>query len=103
MMGALTGGAAVLNSVRFNQIPANAGLGLEMKAHRRGSGRRNGVITGGRGTIAGTLLGVVLLGSIGPALTFLGMSAYWEQAIQGGIILATVGMDAIRTRSLSHA
>ena len=29
-------------------------------------------ISGGRGTIAGTLLGVMLLGSIGPALTFLG-------------------------------
>jgi rhamnose transport system permease protein len=29
--GALTGLAAVLNSVRFNQIPSNAGLGLEMK------------------------------------------------------------------------
>ena len=29
--GALTGLAALLNSVRFNQIPSNAGLGLEMK------------------------------------------------------------------------
>ena len=29
--GALTGLAALLNAVRFNQIPSNAGLGLEMK------------------------------------------------------------------------
>ena len=27
----LTGAAAVLNSVRFNQIPSNTGLGLELK------------------------------------------------------------------------
>ena len=29
--GALTGLAALLNAVRFNQIPSNAGIGLEMK------------------------------------------------------------------------
>jgi rhamnose transport system permease protein len=47
-------------------------------------------VTGGRATFSGTLLGVVLLGAIGPALTFLGVSAYWERAIQGAIILAAV-------------
>ena len=56
-------------------------------------------ITGGRGTIAGTMLGLILLGVIGPALTFLGFSAYWERAIQGGIILAAVAIDAVRVRS----
>ena len=80
--GALTGCAALLNSVRFNQIPSNAGLGMEMKVITAvvvgGT-----AITGGRGSIQGTLLGVILLGIIGPALTFLGFSAYWERAIQG--------------------
>jgi rhamnose transport system permease protein len=56
-------------------------------------------ITGGRGTIVGTVLGVVLLGAIGPALTFLGISAYWERAVQGGIILAAVVIDAVRSRT----
>jgi rhamnose transport system permease protein len=46
--------------------------------------------------VTGTLLGVILLGAIGPALTFLGVSAYWERAIQGAIILAAVAMDAVR-------
>jgi ribose/xylose/arabinose/galactoside ABC-type transport system permease subunit len=93
-LGALTGLAAILNSVRFNQIPTNAGLGLEMKVIAAvvvgGT-----AISGGRGTLLGTLLGVVLLGAIGPALTFLGVSAYWERAIQGGIILVAVGMEAL--------
>jgi rhamnose transport system permease protein len=47
----------------------------------------------------GTLLGLLLLGVIGPALTFLGLSAYWERAIEGGIILAAVAMDAVRIHS----
>ena len=93
--GALTGLAAVLNSVRFNQIPSNTGLGLEMKVIAAvvvgGT-----AITGGRGTCAGTLLGVILLGAVGPALTFLGVSAQWERALQGAIILAAVTIDAAR-------
>ena len=95
--GALTGGAALLNSIRFNQIPSNAGLGMEMKVITAvvvgGT-----AITGGRGSIQGTLLGVILLGIISPALTFLGFSAYWERAIQGLIILCAVGFDAVRSR-----
>lgn len=95
--GALTGCAALLNSVRFNQIPSNAGIGMEMKVITAvvvgGT-----AITGGRGSIQGTVLGVILLGIISPALTFLGFSAYWERAIQGVIILFAVGFDAVRSR-----
>jgi rhamnose transport system permease protein len=60
-------------------------------------------ITGGRGSIAGTVLGAVLLGMSGPALTFLGASAYWERALQGSIILAAVVVQALtRTRRLGR-
>ena len=97
LTGALAGLAAVLNSVRFNQIPSNAGLGLELKVIAAvvvgGTS-----ITGGKGSVAGTVLGVALLGAIGPALTFLGISAYWETALQGGIILAAITIDAFRAR-----
>jgi rhamnose transport system permease protein len=99
--GALTGLAAVLNSVRFNQIPSNTGIGLELKVIAAvvvgGT-----AITGGVGTVGGTFLGVVLLGMIGPALTFLGVSAYWERAIQGGIILLAIIVDAIRAHSRKY-
>jgi len=95
--GLLTGVAALLNSVRFNQIPSNAGLGLEMKVIAAAVVGGTS-IRGGEGTLLGTLLGVVLLGAIGPALTFLGVSAYWERALQGAIILAAVAVDALRER-----
>lgn len=95
--GALTGLAATLNSIRFNQVPSNAGIGMEMKVITAvvvgGT-----AITGGRGSMLGTLLGVILLGMISPALSFLGFSAYWERAIQGLIILCAVGFDAVRAR-----
>jgi rhamnose transport system permease protein len=98
LTGALTGLAAAFNSVRFNQIPSNAGLGLELKVIAAvvvgGT-----AITGGRGNIAGTVLGVILLGAIGPALTFLGTSAYWEQALQGVVILAAITIEALRSRA----
>jgi rhamnose transport system permease protein len=94
LTGALTGLAAMLNSVRFNQIPSNSGLSLEMKVIAAVA-VGGAVITGGSGTILGTVLGVVLLGSIGPALTFLGVSAYWDKAIQGSIILSAVAINIL--------
>jgi rhamnose transport system permease protein len=97
LTGALTGLAAMLNSVRFNQIPSNSGLGLELKVIAAVA-VGGASITGGSATILGTVLGVVLLGSIGTALTFLGVNAYWEKAIQGGIILGAIALNLIGSR-----
>ena len=89
VMGMLVGLAALLNAVRFAAVPSNAGQGMELTAIAAvvvgGTS-----ITGGRGTLAGTLIGVALLGSIGTALTFLGINPFWERAIQGAIILAAL-------------
>jgi rhamnose transport system permease protein len=89
LAGALTALAAVINAARFTQVPSNSGLGLEMKVIAAAV-VGGAAIRGGRATLLGTVLGVVLLGAIGPALTFLGVNAYWERAIQGAIILAAV-------------
>ena len=91
--GLLTALAAVLNSVRFTQIPSNTGLGLEMKVIAAVV-VGGAAMTGGRGTLRGTALGVLLLGIVGPALTFVGVSPYWERALQGAIILTAVGAKA---------
>jgi rhamnose transport system permease protein len=89
LAGALTALAAVVNAARFTQVPSNSGLGLEMKVIAAAV-VGGAAIRGGRATLLGTVLGVVLLGAIGPALTFLGVNAHWERAIQGAIILAAV-------------
>lgn len=92
VMGALVGLAALLNAVRFNSIPSNAGTGFELKAVAAVV-VGGAAITGGRGTLIGTLIGVALLGTIGTALTFLGINPFWEKAIQGLIILAALVSD----------
>jgi rhamnose transport system permease protein len=93
IMGALVGLAALLNAVRFNSIPGNAGAGMELKVIAAVV-VGGATITGGRASLLGTLLGVALLGMIGTALTFVGINPFWEQAIQGAIILAALASDA---------
>jgi rhamnose transport system permease protein len=89
LMGALVGLAAALNAARFSIVPSNAGMGLELKAIAAvvvgGT-----AITGGRGTLLGTVIGVALLGTIGTALTFAGINPFWEKSIQGAIILVAL-------------
>jgi rhamnose transport system permease protein len=95
LTGLLTGLAAALNAIRFREVQSSAGGGLELKTIAAVV-VGGAAITGGRGTLLGTLIGVLLLGFIGPALTYAGISAYWEKAIQGFIILAAVAADALR-------
>jgi rhamnose transport system permease protein len=101
LTGALVGFAASLNAVRFTEVPSNAGVGLELKAIAAvvvgGTS-----ITGGRGTLLGTLIGVAVLGTIGTALSFLGINPFWEKAIQGAIILAALVSDALIKRVEAH-
>ena len=97
LMGLLTGLAAVLNAVRFAIVDANAGAGLELTVIAAvvvgGT-----AVSGGRGTLVGTLFGVLLLGTIGPALVFLQAESQWEKAIQGLIILVAVAFDGFSVR-----
>ncbi|HEY6553824.1 MAG TPA: ABC transporter permease [Vicinamibacteria bacterium] len=97
-MGALTGLASLLTAIQFIDVQTNAGVGLELRVIAAvvvgGT-----AISGGRGSLVGTLLGVVLLGLVGPALTFLGTQAYWDRALQGLIILLAVSADAFERRS----
>lgn len=99
--GALVGVAALLNAVRFSTVPSNAGVGLELKAIAAVV-VGGAAISGGRGTMVGTLIGVCLLGTIGTALTFMGINPFWEKAIQGLIILAALGSDVALQRLEHH-
>jgi len=49
--------------------------------------------------LIGTLIGAALLGTIGTALTFVGINPFWEKAIQGAIILAALASDFVLRRA----
>jgi ribose/xylose/arabinose/galactoside ABC-type transport system permease subunit len=55
-------------------------------------------ILGGRGTVIGSTLAALLFATIGSALVFVGVSAYWLRAVMGLLILATVLADVARRR-----
>lgn len=100
VMGALTGLAALLSAVQFIDVQANAGIGLELSVIAAvvvgGT-----AVSGGRGSLTGTLAGVALLATVGPALTFLGAPVAWERALQGAIILIAVSAEGFsRVRGL---
>ncbi|MEO5913282.1 MAG: ABC transporter permease [Luteolibacter sp.] len=97
LMGILAGLAAVLNLVQSPQVQPNCGDGLELKTIA--AAVVGGVaISGGRGTLWGVLLGMLLLANVNPALTHFHQPPYWEKAIQGLVILLAVVADGLRSR-----
>lgn len=60
-------------------------------------------ILGGRGTVAGTMLGVVLITLVGSSLVLVGIPSAWRQAFVGMFLLLGVGLPALRQRRLERA
>jgi len=50
-------------------------------------------LTGGVGTIAGTILGALIIGVMNNGLDLLNVSSYWQQIVKGLIILLAVMID----------
>lgn len=53
---------------------------------------------GGRGSVWGTLLAVLILGTLNNGLTLLNVSSFWQDVTKGAVLLLAVGLDQLRVR-----
>lgn len=99
LTGLLTGIAAIVFVPRSGVIENNVGDGFELLVVTcvvvGGTS-----ISGGKGTVIGSVIAAVLLTMIGTVLIYLRVDPHWNLAIQGGFILAAVLADhLVRRRS----
>ncbi len=59
-------------------------------------------LAGGKGTILGTLLGVLILRILDNGLIIANVSSYYQQVARGLVLLLAVGFDQIRTNRLAR-
>jgi rhamnose transport system permease protein len=94
--GACAGLAGVLYLARFGGVDANAGVGYELPVIA--ACVVGGVnIFGGVGSPVGAFLGALLLTSIAVSLSALGVPEFWQQAINGLLLLVAITADRLVT------
>jgi ribose transport system permease protein len=55
-------------------------------------------LSGGRGSILGTVLGCLIIGVLNNGLVLLEVSPFWQQVIKGVVILAAVAVDKLNQK-----
>ncbi|MGY1642559.1 ABC transporter permease [Geodermatophilus sp. SYSU D00703] len=100
LSGALAGLSGIILSSRVISGPPNLGAGYELDAIAAvviGGAS----LMGGRGTIWGTLLGLLLIQTLNNGLDILVVPAYWQAVISGVLIVSAVAVDMWATRRRS--
>ena len=95
--GALTGLAGMIESSRLMTGQPTAGQGYELSVIASvviGGGS----LSGGEGTVTGTMAGAFLMGLISNGSNLLGVSPFWQQVLIGGVIILAVAVDEFRKR-----
>lgn len=93
--GLTSGLAAVVLTSRLNAAESIAGTGYELDVIA--SVVIGGTsLLGGRGSVGGTLLGALLIGTINNAMNLLSISSYYQLVVKGVIIVAAVVLDRLR-------
>ena len=95
--GALAGVAGLLSAARLNSATPNAGVGYELDSIAAvvigGTS-----LSGGRGSIVGTVLGCLIIGVLNNGLVLLEVSPFWRDVVKGFVILAAVAIDRASQR-----
>jgi rhamnose transport system permease protein len=100
--GILVGMAGVLWVARYTSAQTDSASGFEFTTIT--AVILGGVaVAGGSGSIWGVLFGSILIGAINSSLNLIGVSPFWKLAINGGIILVAVIIDAVLARNINKA
>ncbi|MBV9355647.1 MAG: ABC transporter permease [Chloroflexi bacterium] len=98
MTGVLAAFASVLEFGRIANAPANGGTGFELQVIA-------GVIIGGvglfggRGTVFGSIVGIIILSMLASGLILIGVTQYWDGVASAIVILGAVGLDRLVRRT----
>jgi ribose transport system permease protein len=99
--GALAGMSGVILSSRVISAAPYLGKGYELNAIAAvviGGAS----LKGGRGTIWGTLLGLLLIQTLNNGLDILVVPSYWQTVISGSLIVSAVAVDMLATKRSSQ-
>ena len=96
-MGLLAGVAGIVQAQRVKEVVPNALINSELDV-LAAVVLGGASLAGGVGTVAGTLLGIILLAVIQNGLTLLGVSSFAHNVVIGLVILAAVSATAYSAR-----
>ncbi len=102
LAGALAGLAAAFDSSKIGSVDPNAGIGLELSAIAAvvigGTS-----LMGGRGSVVGSFLGVLIIATLGAGLAQSGATEPVKLLITGVVIVVAVVVDALRGRKRGNS
>jgi len=94
LAGALAAVAGLIVTARLDAADPKAGLGYELDSIAAvvigGTS-----LSGGRGSILGTVLGCLIIGVLNNGLFLLDVSPFWQQVVKGFVILVAVAADKL--------
>ncbi len=95
--GLMCGFAALVNMVRLMAVDPTTGSGLEMDAIA--AAVIGGVsMAGGKGSLPGTFIGVLLYCFLRNALNLLGINPFWQGTVTGVVIVVAVLAESIASK-----
>jgi inositol transport system permease protein len=96
--GLLAGLAGLVVSARIGSGQPGLGVGYELDAIAAAVIGGTSLSAGGIGTVAGTIVGALIIGVLNNILDLMNVSAYWQQIIKGCIIVGAVILDQLKHR-----
>jgi ribose transport system permease protein len=94
VLGFLAFVASFIQSAHLMAIDANAGTNMNLDSITAVVIGGTSLL-GGRGSLIGTAIGVLLVGVLGNGLNMVGVSSYWQRVVVGVILIAAIASQKI--------